>query len=166
MDDNNSRSRGSFVMAVISDTGMSIDGEKRLRRKIDLLPKEYQKELNKMLNKVGSEMVKDIRQSIKNSSGNFKEGPKGHWSSPPGTPPNKITGELMRSVKITHRSKLSSSIVTVDVSSFYGFFLEFGTIRMKARPFMRPGYRRNSPKATKGARKILKKVPKRMGNKK
>lgn len=146
-------------------TSLKIVGQKRLRRKMQLLPKKIRKEMAKLLNDVGTDTVNDIRSSILRSSGSFKSGPKGHWSSPPGTPPNKITGDLARSVKKKQRAKINDITMEIDVDAEYGKYLEFGTFdgRIAARPFMRPGFRRNSPRFTKGGKKILKKVPKKVG---
>ena len=143
----------------MATTVLRIDGEKRLRRKMQRLPKAIRKELAALFRKTGSAIVKDIRGTLAKSSGSHKEGPKGHWSSPPGTPPNKITGDLMRSVTVEQRATIKEILMLVDVNEFYGFFLEFGTVNMAARPFMRPGFRRHSPNLTKKSRKIIKKVP-------
>ena len=142
------------------ETVLRIEGEKRFRRMMKNLPKVLKKELVKEFNKAASDMVKDIRASIEKSSGSYKEGPKGHWSSPPGTPPNSITGALARSVKVVQRAKQSNIQIVVDVDAFYGAWLEFGTTKMAPRPFMRPAFRKHSPKLTKRGRKIIKRLPK------
>lgn len=65
---------------------------------------------------------------------------KTHWSpqspSAPGTPPAIDTGMLTNSIDtvVIMRGKEWRVVVKAD----YGPYLEFGTPRMAARPFMRP----------------------------
>ncbi|MFM0326082.1 HK97-gp10 family putative phage morphogenesis protein [Caballeronia glebae] len=42
--------------------------------------------------------------------------------------------------EVSVRGKLASYIVTWSKDAFYGRFIEFGTSKMSARPFLRPSY--------------------------
>lgn len=61
----------------------------------------------------------------------------GHIASLPGQPPNADTRYLDSNIETTI---VAQNPPTVHVTShaFYSAFLEFGTSRMAARPFMRP----------------------------
>lgn len=51
--------------------------------------------------------------------------------------PNK-TGLLRRSIDWATRPRSLSAVVTVAREAFYWRFVEFGTVKMPARPFFRP----------------------------
>ena len=56
-------------------------------------------------------------------------------ASAPGQPPHRNTGNLMNSIRFEF---VGATTVAVGPSVFYGGFLEHGTRRAGARPFMRP----------------------------
>ena len=58
--------------------------------------------------------------------------------SRPGEPPHVQTGTLRRSIRATRR-KFARWVVGAGVA--YGTHLEFGTVRMAARPWLRPALR-------------------------
>ena len=73
----------------------------------------------------------------------------GHRASAPGETPAVDTGNLVNSIK----SELVSSSDTdawanVGTGVEYAEYLEFGTSRMEARPFMRPAYDENVEQIT------------------
>lgn len=59
----------------------------------------------------------------------------------PGNPPNTQTGRLVKSIKIV----LNKAELTAQVGSnlFYAFYLEFGTSKMAARPWLGPAFQKN-----------------------
>lgn len=70
----------------------------------------------------------------------------GHIPSRPGEPPNEDTGALRRSIET--RIVASGDTPTVHVeaggpSAPYAVYLENGTSKMAARPFMRPATEKN-----------------------
>jgi HK97 gp10 family phage protein len=54
--------------------------------------------------------------------------------SEPGSPPKKVRGDLQRS--IVHKMKDGKAYVGSNLD--YAFYLETGTVKMSARPFLRP----------------------------
>lgn len=54
----------------------------------------------------------------------------------PGEPPKKITGFLQRS--IAHKMSGDKQHAFVGTGIDYGLYLEIGTVKMEARPFLRP----------------------------
>ena len=56
--------------------------------------------------------------------------------SSPGESPKKLTGYLQRS--IAHEMSQDKQVAFVGSALDYAFFLEMGTSKMRARPFLRP----------------------------
>ena len=73
----------------------------------------------------------EIKQSL--SVGNLT----GKYPSEPGEPPRKVGGLLGE--KIAHEVDRVRLIARVGTNLLYGKFLELGTRKMAARPFIRPG---------------------------
>lgn len=61
--------------------------------------------------------------------------------SPPGEPPAVVTGNLRNSI-LAKAGSDGSREWWVRVGAEYGVYLEFGTAKMAARPFMRPAAER------------------------
>lgn len=60
---------------------------------------------------------------------------RGHVPSAPGQPPNADTHFLANNIRTRRRGPLHVDIVS---EAPYSLFLEYGTSKMEARPFMRP----------------------------
>jgi len=65
----------------------------------------------------------------------YPRGSKVHWSSMPGLPPNIDTGALKASMNV---QPLAPGVYALRDGVEYGVWLEYGTTRMAARPFMLP----------------------------
>jgi len=66
--------------------------------------------------------------------------------------PEKVTGLMARSLYTHDRGIMGDNIVfSVDLKrlAFYGRFVEFGTSRSKAYPFMRPAAEQMAPEAVR-----------------
>ena len=66
--------------------------------------------------------------------------------SAPGAPPADASGRLAASVSVRNDPETARSVVVV--SAPFAHFLEFGTVRMAARPFLRPAALRAGRGAT------------------
>ncbi len=73
---------------------------------------------------------------------------KGHVASAPGQPPNRDTGILDGNIETTIVAQ-NPPTVHVTSNAPYSAFLEFGTSRMAARPFMRPASNKKRGEVTK-----------------
>lgn len=72
--------------------------------------------------------------------------------------PNKITGRMAKSIVTTDRGIVGDNIVfSVDVKrlAFYARFVEFGTSRARAYPFMRPAAEQKAPEAVQMIANVL-----------
>ncbi len=99
---------------------MKIDGMENLLAEIEKLGKAGSKIENRALKEAGDV----VKESIQNE-----------------TP--RRTGKLKSSIEVS-RVKTKGGIKQVEIGpgsdGYYGKFLEFGTVKMKANPFMSRGY--------------------------
>lgn len=85
--------------------------------------------------KMAKEMKKSILSGAKSGRQYYVNGAR-HTASAPGQPPANVTGELVRSIKVTKERNKS----TINISKNYAIFLEFGTSKMRPRPFIIPAF--------------------------
>ena len=114
--------------------------------------------INRIVGKAAADVEATAKRSIKTSSGKFKEYDNGHWSSPPGTPPNSDTGALANS--IMHRM-LTATSAEVAVMAKYAVPLELGWTSkggntVPPRPFLYPALQHVRPAFVKALTVVLK----------
>jgi hypothetical protein len=114
--------------------------------------------INRIVGKAAADVEATAKRSIKTSSGKFQEYDKGHWSSPPGTPPNSDTGALANS--IMHRM-LTATSAEVAVMAKYAVPLELGWTSkggntVPPRPFLDPALQHVRPAFVKALTVVLK----------
>ena len=114
--------------------------------------------INKIVGKAAADVEATAKRSIKTNSGKFREYEKGHWSSPPGTPPNSDTGALANS--IMHRM-LTATSAEVAVMAKYAVPLELGWTSkggntVPPRPFLDPALQHVKPAFVKALTVVLK----------
>lgn len=80
-------------------------------------------------------MKKSILTGAKSGQQYFSNGRR-HQSSSPGQAPANNTGALVRSIKV----KKNGRNATITISKDYAIYLEFGTSKMRARPFIIPAF--------------------------
>src|SRR5699024_3962422 len=78
-----------------------------------------------------------------------------HTASAPGDAPNIDTGRLVNSLTVT-RSGSTSAEVLSNVE--YAAYLELGTTKMKARPFMTPAVEQERPNYERGLRELTRRA--------
>ena len=114
--------------------------------------------VNKIVGKAAADVEATAKRSIKTNSGKFKEYEKGHWSSPPGSPPNSDTGFLANS--IMHRM-LTATSAEVAAMAKYAVPLELGWTSkggntVPPRPFLDPALQHVKPAFVKALTVVLK----------
>lgn len=91
-----------------------------------------------LLDIVLGDLVDTIRHSMLGSGGG-RFYPPAHFASVPGQPPAIWTGQLFASISKEKTGATSGRVYTrVD----YAKYLEYGTRKMRPRPFMRPAARK------------------------
>ena len=94
--------------------------------------------LNKAENLVSESSVYMAEEMKKSIASGAKSGRRygSHTSSAPGQSPANWTGKLLRSIKVQKMKGISFVYVTAK----YAEFLEFGTSKMRPRPFIIPAF--------------------------
>ena len=82
----------------------------------------------------------------------MKGGGSPHKASAPGTPPNIDTSNLVNSI---HTETIGELSAIVAVNADYGMFLEYGTSKMAARPFLFPAVKRNTQRFIDDCKRML-----------
>jgi HK97 gp10 family phage protein len=78
-------------------------------------------------------MVDSIKTGSKSGKTYTRNG-MSHQSSAPGQPPANDTGKLIDSIKVEKRKNTS----TLKIDADYAGYLEYGTSKMRPRPFILP----------------------------
>jgi len=111
-------------------TGSRIRGGKAHLARLRKLEKDTTRFVGKALFAGGESIQVEAQLSITQGAVSGKN----HVPSKPGEPPNQDTGVLSGNIETVQKAPL---LVEVS-SSGYSAYLEFGTSKMAARPFMRP----------------------------
>ena len=108
----------------------------------DEFSKELEKTIGENIEKAAIYFKGKVKEAL-NVTGNpyrYALGNKGPWyrnlnPSSPGEPPHKMLGDLQRS--IAHEMTQDKSTAYVGTNVEYGYYLEIGTSKMEARPYLR-----------------------------
>ena len=99
------------------------------------IPNEITRELAVGANDIRNTIIRSMKDT-KRAPWSYKRGRKKHYPSAPGEPPAIDFGELVRSIMFDVRS------MEIEIGSWagapYAEFLETGTKKMKARPWLDP----------------------------
>lgn len=127
---------------------VTISGLERLSAKVTRMVADIERSMDDELPKIANDMQGRMRQKISGPRTGrlYKRGRRSHRASAPGEPPTVDFGNLRRSietdvVKSYHRVDLYSG----GHEAPYAIYLEFGTRRMAARPFMQNSLEEFSP---------------------
>jgi HK97 gp10 family phage protein len=99
---------------------------------------ELKKIINQAENLVSESSVYMAEEMKKSITSGAKSGMRyeNHTSSAPGQAPANWTGQLLKSIKVQKMKGISFVYITAK----YAQFLEFGTSKMRARPFIIPAF--------------------------
>tara|TARA_R100000654_G_scaffold16800_4_gene35211 strand:- start:759 stop:1208 length:450 start_codon:yes stop_codon:yes gene_type:complete len=93
---------------------------------------------------IRGEAVKSIQSGPKSGKIYQRYNPtRTHKASAPGEAPASDTGNLVRNIRVKQKSQ---DIVTVESGAHYSKFLEYGTSKMQARPFLFPAFKMSQGK--------------------
>ena len=93
---------------------------------------------------IRGEAIKSIQSGPKSGRVYEKYNPRRtHKASAPGEAPASDTGNLVRNIRVVQENK---DLIKVESNASYSQFLEFGTSKMLARPFLFPATERSRPK--------------------
>ena len=129
-----------------------------------------QKEIGKRLNKISANIAKNVGRELARgalliegemvlliSKGErtgkiYQRGDKFHQASAPNEPPKTDTGFLVRSINHNRVKQLEYNVV---VLASYARDLEYGTVGVKPRPFVKPTVDEISPKIRKRILQVI-----------
>ena len=119
-----------------------------LERTIPQLRNEIAKSLELCSQKVRSDIQSSMAHTERNMEVSYftNNKTKAHHPSMPGNPPAPDTGNLRNSIRyeITAGTTESYAIIgTTQKDPPYGEYLEYGTKKMKPRPWLRPAMKNN-----------------------
>lgn len=125
------------------DFSFQIEGLDRIAGATDKIRQAVADEINKAVyasaQKVRTEAIKSMQDSSGKSGGRFyKRRTVLHQASGPGEPPAVDTGRLVNSITAYAGGGGEAFTVAGRGTVKYAAFLEFGTSKMAARPFMVP----------------------------
>lgn len=119
-----------------------------LEKTVPLLRNEIAKSLELCSQKVRSDIQSSMAHTERNMEVSYftNNKTKAHHPSMPGNPPAPDTGNLRNSIRyeITAGTTESYAIIgTTQKDPPYGEYLEYGTKKMKPRPWLRPAMKNN-----------------------
>ena len=93
---------------------------------------------------IRGEAIRSIQSGAKSGKTYKRYNPtRTHKSSAPGEAPASDTGNLVRNIRVKQKTQ---DIVTVESRASYSKFLEYGTSKMQARPFLFPAFKMSQGK--------------------
>lgn len=121
--------------------GVELIGVEDLNKFLQNIKITNKKELASLLGAMALETHKESVTSIQSGgrSGRFYR--RGHQASSPGEPPKTDTGQLVRNITMQKVGELEYTVGSRKGAP-YGFWLEFGTRKMGARPWLKPAFDR------------------------
>ena len=109
--------------------------------------------------RVANRIVRIIQRGSRSGIQYSRPGGTTHTASAPGEPPKSDSGFLAKHVRpTTVKDKGNVVSASVIVSASYAGFLEEGTSKMKARPFVEPAFQLENPETFRDAARTIKKA--------
>ena len=87
---------------------------------------------------IAGDAIKSIQRGAKTGK-KYKRGSKTHTASAPGEAPATDSGNLVARIGV----EISPGVAYVGTDEEYGFYLEFGTMNLAERPWLRPAREKN-----------------------
>ena len=131
-------------------TDFYITGTKEMQERLNKIDRKVMAEMDNAINFIALDAEAKLKKKLSQSGTGLsyprtKDG-KVHVASAPGEPPAVDYGRLRSSVKSTILQKAPTGLITVSVGGAmvkYAKWLEFGTSRIKPRPFFQITIRNN-----------------------
>lgn len=120
---------------------VDISGFARLDRKLGALADELEKELDTLLQEAGKKVQTTAKLKIQKGGRTghvYTRGSVSHQASAPGEAPKADRGTLHTSIFFRYASEVGKKIAKVGTNLLYGEWLELGTSKMAARPWLTP----------------------------
>ena len=127
---------------------IKVKGVKKALQSLKALEKDLEEPFREVIKGgaqlIRGEAIKSIQTGPKSGRTYEKYNPRRtHKASAPGQAPASDTGNLVRNIVVKQENP---DLVKVESNATYSSFLEFGTSKMLARPFLFPATERSRPK--------------------
>ena len=127
---------------------IKVKGVKKALQSLKSLEKDLEEPFREVIKGgaqlIRGEAIKSIQTGPKSGRTYEKYNPRRtHKASAPGEAPASDTGNLVRNITVKQKSQ---DIVTVESGAHYSKFLEYGTSKMQARPFLFPAFKMSQGK--------------------
>ena len=127
---------------------IKVKGVKKALQSLKSLEKDLEEPFREVIKGgaqlIRGEAIKSIQTGPKSGRTYEKYNPRRtHRASAPGQSPASDTGNLVRNIRVVQENK---DLIKVESNASYSQFLEFGTSKMLARPFLFPASERSRPK--------------------
>lgn len=139
---------------------VTVKGLKRLISKLDRLGVTTENVMQEALEMSGKKVQREAKILINTSTPTGRMYGK-HRASAAGQPPATDTGNLVRNINVKKERNLVK-VGILDQKAIYGAYLEFGTSKMGARPWLKPATDKSSDYIMKSFALALKKNIKRI----
>ena len=123
------------------------NGVEEATKALEKVKEDLEKDMKEVLlgggQLIRGEAVRSIQQGSKSGKTYKRYNPtRTHKASAPGEAPASDTGFLVSNIRV----KEQKDVVMVSSEASYSKFLEFGTSKMLARPFLFPAFEKSKPK--------------------
>ncbi len=127
-------------------SGIAKDVQVRVQMDMDNLRRRLDSAVKGSLLRAGLVVELEAKKSMRRGAVRGKGKDRWMESSLPGDPPHVRTGTLRSSITTALRRAGREVIIGPTRIAHYGEYLEFGTSKMAARPFMGPALEKARPK--------------------
>jgi HK97 gp10 family phage protein len=132
---------------------MKIQGADRLKRKLRVLPKIAREEIRKALAQGAEEIADLARRLVPVDEGDLRASIGWTFGRPPKG--SRILGQAKG-------NGIAATIYAGSSEAFYSRWVEFGTVKMRARPYFYPAYRLGRKRAKSRISRAMTKAAKRV----
>lgn len=138
--------------------GVEIKGQKEVEAALRFFLQDVQTSAKAAIQATALEALTDVRRSMQETPKTGREyprrkdGSKTHIASSAGNPPAVDFGTLTNS---TYYTMVDDMTAAFGSRLDYAFYLEFGTMKMAARPSWVPAAEKNAPRLDKRLRRVI-----------
>jgi phage gpG-like protein len=142
----------------MNTVNVQVQGIAEVQAAIRAFGREIEAQVSKAIAATALETLTDVRKAIQGPPKTGREYARGanrdkiHRASAPGEAPATDTGALVSS---TYYTKVNELTAAIGSRLDYAFFLEFGTMKIEARPSWVPAAEKNAPRLEKRIRRVI-----------
>lgn len=137
-----------------------VEGLERFQRRLTAVPKAAKAELRRALEQSATEIVAHMKRLVPVDQGDLRDSINWTWGDAPQGAVVIAKSRASAGTKAAAGAGLAITIYAGGGQAFYARFIEFGTVKMPARPFFFPTWRiykkRAKSRISRGTKKAVK----------